>query len=398
MTTQPLPALQTKAVALKNAMNSVLVERQREVDCAVNALVGEMHLFLIGPPGVAKSMLSRELIARIDGFGENDYFEWLMTRYTTPDELFGPMSLAALEHDEFKRNPRHKLPLAKVSFLDEIFKANSANLNSLLKIINEREWDNNGASAKVPLSTMFSASNEMPQGEELSALWDRIHFRFYVEPIKDGGNFITMLNRAASAEARSGEIEKVISWDEIEQAKAEVRQVELPSDVMEAMKMLRDNLQQEGITPSDRRFVEALKVVRSTAWMNGRTVAEIDDMRLLRHVMWMDLSQQRTVEKMVLELANPIDKEAAENLERLEGLSSELDKAIKDSDTSKDLARQAVEIHGKIQTIKDRIADLQKRSEEAGRESEVLDQLKTRFVSVARKLMAEGFGLPQGES
>jgi MoxR-like ATPase len=381
---------------LRADLNNILVERDEEILCGLTAIVGELHFFMIGSPGIAKSMLTRELTHRIDGFGPNDYFEWLMTRYTTPDELFGPMSLSALERDEFKRNPNHKLPLAKIAFLDEIWKANSANLNTLLKIVNEREWDNNGDDNKVPLSSLFSASNEMPQGDELAAMWDRIHFRFYVEPIKDGGNFITMLQRAAKRIALENVVPRV-SWQEIEGAQLEVKAVEIPSDVLEALKSLRDALKEEGITPSDRRFVEALKVIKATAWMNGRDVADIDDMKLLQHVMWYDLTQQKIVKKAVLDLANPIDKESYEQLELLEGLSTELDAAVKNSQTQKELSRQAVEIHGKLQTVKARMEDLKGRAEESGRKSETLEQLKERFVTVARRLMTDAFGIQNND-
>jgi MoxR-like ATPase len=153
-------------------------------------------------------------------------------------------------------------------------------------------------------------------------------------------------------------------------------------------------LRNEGIEPTERRFVESLGIIQAEAWMNGRDVADIDDMRVLRHVLWSDEEQIRQVERMVLELANPLDKEAHDLLERVDALDAELAKAVRDADTPKAVAKQAVEIHAKLHKAKTRMDDLEKRAQENGRQSDVLAQLQGRFVEVAKRLMSQGFGLP----
>ncbi len=417
--------LQPKFESLEAAVNNDILERTREVDTAMIALVAGVHHFQIGPPGTAKSLLVRSISKRIGGLDYNmidkmvnrevivdtdastgrdfriereveieyerlakGYFQWLLTRYTTPEEIFGPPSLTALEHGRYERSTGNKLPEARIAFLDEIFKANSSILNALLTIMNERLFFNGANELYVPLSSLFAASNEMPQGDELGALWDRLHFRHEIKQMQDSGNFINML-----AASRNPNPEPIITWNEIAVAQEQATTVSLPNDIFEAMKTLRDNLRKEGIEPTERRWVESLKIVRAAAWLNGRGTADIDDLRSLRHVMWTRLEDQRIVERAVLELANPIDREAHDLLERVEGLENDLRKAISDSDNSKAVAKQAVEIHGKLHKAKARMDELKTRCEENGRKSEVLDSLNAKFIQVAKVLMVEGFGI-----
>jgi MoxR-like ATPase len=384
--TQTLP---DKFASLEGALNIDVLERGREIHCASNALVSRRHFFMLGPPGTAKSYLVRRLVHRID-FGEdpNHYFQWLLTKYTTPEEIFGPPLLTELKKGNYIRNTNRKLPLALVALLDEIFKANSSILNALLTIMNERLFFNGADDAEVPLSSIFGMSNEMPADEGLHALWDRLHFRFEVKPVQDGGNFVAMLSTI-----RDPHPEPILTWDDVVQAQQEAAKVVLGPDIFESLKLLRDNLAKEGIEPTERRFMESLAIIRAEAFLNGRTHAEIDDLRVLRHVLWSRTEDQRVVERTVLELANPIDKEAHDLLERVEGLRNDLLKAVKEADNPRAVAKQAVEIHGKLHKAKQKMDDLQKRVNESGRKSDILEGLEKMFVDVAKLLMTQGFGM-----
>ena len=165
------------------------MKRDELVDGALLALLAGQHLLLIGPPGTAKSMLARELCRRIDG----QYFEWLLTKFTTPEEIFGPLSLVALEQGRYERVTELKLPEAEIAFLDEVFKANSAILNSLLTILNERRFHQGNVAAQVPLRTLVAASNELPDEDELAALYDRFLLRFVVGYIERDDRFRELL-------------------------------------------------------------------------------------------------------------------------------------------------------------------------------------------------------------
>lgn len=381
----------SKFNALEAALNVEVLERPRENHAALVAILARKHFFMIGPPGTAKSYLLRRLVARID-FGDTDeaYFQWLLTKYTTPEEVFGPPSLAELEKGNYVRNTQMKLPNAKVAFLDELFKANSSILNSLLTIMNERLFFNGGITQDVGLSTIFGASNEMPEDEGLHALWDRLHFRFEVKPLQNSSSFITMLSTQVDPNP-----EKLLTWEDIEAAQAEVQNIKIPTDVFDAIKTLRDNLKATGVEPTERRFAESLDIARAEAYLNGRDTVEVDDLRILRNVMWSRLEDQREVERVCIALGNPIDKEAHELLERVEQLEADLKKAIAESDNPKAVAKQAVEIHSKLHKAKSKVEDLEKRAAAAGRTSETLDALNVKFVEVAKSLMKDGFGMEE---
>src|SRR5690606_19428219 len=151
-----------KLRALRDTLLGGLVERDDAVRLGLLAALAGEHLLLLGPPGTAKSMIARRLHLAFDG---STYFERLLTRFTVPEELFGPLSIKGLEEDRYERLTEAYLPKASIAFLDEIFKANSAILNALLTLLNEREFDNGVKREATPLIAVIGASNELPEGE-----------------------------------------------------------------------------------------------------------------------------------------------------------------------------------------------------------------------------------------
>ena len=182
--------LRNKFLAIEKELNRDYQERRDVIRGLLVGLLSREHVLLLGPPGTAKSALAEDLCNRIGG----RYFRWLLARTSTPEELFGPVSLRALEQDSYRRVTTGKLPEATVAFLDEIWKANSAVLNTMLSVLNERLFFNDGQLVKVPLEFAVGASNELPEDrEELGALWDRFLLRYLVGYIRDLRNFETML-------------------------------------------------------------------------------------------------------------------------------------------------------------------------------------------------------------
>ena len=180
------PELKTKIQVLFNSLNQGLVERESILKMALLTVLAGENLLLIGPPGTAKSLIARRIAQTLTADdNSSDYFEYLLTKFSTPEEIFGPLSIAALKADCVKRNTTGYLPTVRIAFLDEIFKASSSILNALLTILNERKYHNGAEVQDVPMQALIAASNELPTGqEELSALYDRFLVRVFIDYVK----------------------------------------------------------------------------------------------------------------------------------------------------------------------------------------------------------------------
>jgi len=291
----PTPTPLTQVATIRANLSARFLEREQEIrGLLVAALAGE-HCLLLGPPGTGKSALAR---AFADCLGGANYFEWLLTRFSTPEEVYGPISLAGLKSDRFRRVTTGKLPECHIAFLDEIFKANSAVLNSLLAAVNERIFHDDGAARSIPLLTCVAASNEMPDGPELAALWDRFVLRYSVEYTKAESSFAAMLTGSGPAPAVG-----VMSLSEWASARAEVEAIPVPPDVLSALFSLRSSLDREGVVVSDRRWVKALKLLRANAWLSGATAVSPYHMEVLCGCLWNTAEQIQTVRAEVMKLA-----------------------------------------------------------------------------------------------
>ena len=236
-------------------------------------------MLIIGPPGTAKSMLADELCRRIEGA---NYFQWLLTKFSTPEEIFGAVSLKGLEQDDYRRVTSHKLPEAHIAFLDEIFKANSSILNALLTMINERLFHNGRERVAVPLITMFGASNELPDEEELTALFDRFMLRFMVDYIGEEFRFLKMLEGTRSARAHHADASPS-STSCARRRRGRSAGQRLARD---RQNCAASSARQQ-IIVSDRRWRNSLDVLRAHAFLCGRTTVTEDDL---------DVSRARAVE------------------------------------------------------------------------------------------------------
>ncbi|MCQ6275922.1 AAA family ATPase [Bacillus sp. V3B] len=285
-----------KIQEIKKALNQKYFERESEIEAILTAILSRQHVLLIGPAGTGKSALSAEFSKIIK---DCNYFQWLLTRFSTPEELFGVLSLSELEKGMYKRNTTSKLPEAHFVFLDEIFKANSAILNSLLTLVNERLFYNGEMPVKVPLMSIVGSSNEYPEeGEGLEALFDRFLLRFEVEYVNDTQNFISMLQ---------GNIDHIeipsMSMNELLEYQFMTDMMYIPDEVYQTLAEIRMDLEGEGIRPSDRRFKQSLSLLKAKAFMEGRQQVTRSDIMLLQNTLWETIEQKEVTAQVVRENA-----------------------------------------------------------------------------------------------
>src|SRR5262247_678730 len=289
-----------KLKKIREELKQRFLERADLIDGALAALLSSNHLLIIGPPGTAKSMLADELCRRIEGA---NYFQWLLTRFTTPEEIFGAVSLKALEQDDYRRVTDHKMPQAHIAFLDEIFKSNSSILNAILTLLNERLFHNGKDIARVPLLTLFGASNELPEEEELTALYDRFLVRFVVNYISEDFRFLRMLESHGQATRTS------LTLSELRDLQEETREVAIPSHVYRSIADIRRELNKKNIQASDRRYRQSLSLLQARAYLEGQSEVMEKDLFFLEHVLWRDPAEHEQVRTTIRELLLGYDEE-----------------------------------------------------------------------------------------
>ena len=275
---------------IRDLLTTGLVERDVAVRLALLAALSGEHLLLVGPPGTAKSFVARRL--RL-AFAGASYFERLLTRFSVPEELFGPLSIKGLEEDRYERLTASYLPTASIAFLDEIFKANSAILNALLTLLNEREFDNGDRREKTPLTAVIGASNELPEGEELDALFDRFLLRLQVDPVSKDG-FPELLKLRDGPPPVLPEALR-LTEDDLASVQAAAGDVRVPDDVLALLCDLRDWCAAEEIPVSDRRWRKVVKLLQTSAWTNAREAVSVWDCWLLQHCLWSDAVDREKV-------------------------------------------------------------------------------------------------------
>jgi MoxR-like ATPase len=311
--------------AIKSELDGTLIERRAEIDMLTLSLIARVHGLLIGGAGIAKSMLTREWAERIDFPARERYWEVLFRKTLPIEQVVGPVSLTGLTKDEFRYVTKDKLPEANIAFLDEVFKANAVVLNSLLTILNERKFHNNGNGAMdVPLWCAVGASNELPTEPELMAFRDRFGWCKIVKDVKTDDGFMAILRgqvarNAGTAVAAS---RTTISPEAIVRLQDAARQVTVPKEVLADLTQLRRKAEGEAnLHVSPRRYGEGIKLAQAAALLMGRDHVTSDDLSLLRHVLWTDEEDIAAADKLVLNaFASKVAKASAELRAALEPL------------------------------------------------------------------------------
>ena len=355
-------------------------ERHEVIRGLLVAAIAKGNMLILGPPGTAKTALAETLSHQLGG----RFFSRLLTKVSAPEELFGPLSLKALENDMYKRVTAGKLPEAEIAVIDEVFKCNSAVLNTLLPILNERVYFDEGSLAKpIPLQVLVGLSNELPDGGvdgELAALWDRFDLRYTVSYIKDEMSFTGMLTTATNG------IMTTIPMKVLNAAQQQAAAIPITAITLQALVHLWKELRNQGFVISDRRFRNSLRFLKAHAWLEGRSEVGEDDLAILSAMFWSDPQEKKAIRKIVLGFANPLALKANEIYDSV----AELQAKLADMPDGADRTALATEANHKLKVALKALDALRKQATQEGKNTTTIQE-RINQVKVANELVVNQY-------
>ncbi|MEB3757673.1 MAG: MoxR family ATPase [Desulfurococcales archaeon] len=354
-TAQPADLLE-KPRLFYEKLKEPFVGRDEEALTIVLALLSGEHVIIIGEPGTAKSALARRAALLLNA----KFFKYLLTRFTEPSELFGPLDINALRKGLYKRITSNKLPDAEIAFLDEIFNANSAILNSLLSILQERVLYDGYSEIKVPLWSLVSASNRIPDEPELDALYDRLLFRHIVKPVPEE-LWEKLLDRSWMIEKGVFEdVKPVMSSSDLLSLNKLIFQVDLTS-VKQSLLRLFAILEDNGMHLTDRRKGKTLKAIAAYALFNGRMKARTEDLFVLKYIAPRDAEDFDKINNILLEELRTPDKILVE----LDEIDHNVELIKKEVGRLKSFDPKLVEIYRSLKAARRRVAMISRTSDDS---------------------------------
>ena len=342
-------------------MNRGIYEKDTEISLSLLAALAGESVILLGPPGVAKSMVARQLKT---AFRDAHSFEYLMSRFSTPDEIFGPVSIQKLKSsDTYERAVDGYLPTADVVFLDEIWKAGPAIQNTLLTVINEKLFRNGNREMHLPLKLLVAASNELPaKGEGLEALWDRFVIRIESRPIKKESNFRAMLLEVKSEERRVRN-SNAITAEEYAEWSENINKIGVKEEVLDVISVIRKSLravnvdeaaERRNIYVSDRRWKNIARLLRTSAFMQDMEEVDYCDLLPIYHCLWQEPEERDAIRTIVIRaLFAPL-------AEKLVEMKNALTEDIKYHRIRKN-PDEGRDYEGEIETLSDNLSSLERR-------------------------------------
>lgn len=325
MTTSIATSVRSRVSELLDHLCKGLYEREEAVKLALlSALAGE-SIFLLGPPGVGKSLIARRLKY---AFRDGTSFEYLMSKFSTPDEVFGPVSIKKLkEEDKYERLTERYLPGANIVFLDEIWKAGPAIQNALLTILNEKIYRNGDQDLKVNIRGIITASNELPpKNQSLAPIWDRFLIRLELGNIKKFKNFLNMITDTKDVYEDDVAEDVKIGENELEEWTRLIDEIEVPAEVLNTIQLTKIKLDEHNNRPNnasdpilvfDRRWKKIIRLLRTSAFLNGREKVDLMDCFLMIECLWAKPSQREIIRDIVAEAVRKHGYSLAVNLQML---------------------------------------------------------------------------------
>jgi MoxR-like ATPase len=298
--TAPPDTLPSRLVQLARELEERFLGKSEVIRLLLVAVIAGEHAVLIGPPGTAKSALIRTFARLLHA----RYFEYLLTRFTEPNEIFGPVDIGAFREGRYERRTEGMLPDAEIVFLDEVFKSNSAILNALLTLLNERRYSSGARVVACPLLSAFGASNEVPGDDTLTAIYDRFILRIRNDNL-DAYHFQDLLQKGldlevflSDAHAPSSPQPLVMARELAELQRALLQRTTFSEEFFSLYKGLVFQIRAEGVSLSDRRVVKLLKLFAASAYLDGRTHPDAGDLFVLKHV-WNSEDQSQILEGLI---------------------------------------------------------------------------------------------------
>ena len=288
-------------------INEGVIEKEEVLALTLLSSIAGESVFFLGPPGVAKSLIARKLKYV---YKDGTSFEYLMNRFSTPDEIFGPVSISKLkDQDKYERIVKNYLPSATVVFLDEIWKAGPSIQNTLLTVLNEKKYRNGDQEIDIPLKSLVSASNELPNKDQgLEALWDRFLIRLIVNGINDKVNFNRMISESLNSYSDTIEENLKITDEEYKKWSKTIDEIEIPENVFNVIHVIRNYIDQynqkaenkeDQIYISDRRWRKVVRLLRTSAFLNDRKSVDLMDCFIINHCIWNESGQINAVSQFV---------------------------------------------------------------------------------------------------